>query len=379
MARQLTAIANRDFKYNSEPDHVYVDFNIVNNRADGQDVPLIFSDLRTQEILNNPIDYYVTVCRFHIDTFASLPVILPQIQTGQSDPNLTVYSFTMQFETFYAQVFLEFVPENKAEPNPRPPITQQDMSSKYYFITSYAYFVSLLNQTLLSAFNALAELTALPTEHPPFILYDTSSGSMIFNGDQLGFDVKNLENPIKIYCNNQMRNLLSSFEWLNYGYNASNGMNYLLNIYNQYGTNILELETYNVLTASEEYNSIINWCPVQCLAINSQSLPVYQTIISNPVDFNSTTSMSISSSNVTTPLLTDFQVALENGKEYLPSVDYQAQHYRLFDLFGHTPIQNIQLYVSWRDNYGNNYQLYLPSGSCANLKLLFRKKNVSDN
>ena len=56
-----------------------------------------------------------------------------------------------------------------------------------------------------------------------------------------------------------MRNLLSSFEWLNYGFNASNGKNYMLNIYSQYGTNILELESYNVLNAYEEYNSIINF------------------------------------------------------------------------------------------------------------------------
>ena len=380
MARHLTQIANRDFKsYNSEPDHQYIDFCMTNNRPDGQPVPLIFSDIRTQEVLNNPQDYYVTVCRFHIDTFSTIPAIIPQVQIGQSDPNLTVYSFTLTFEEHTAQVFLEFVPENRAEPTPKAPTTQQDMSSKYYFVSSYSYFVGLLNKTLTNAFNALAELVDLPTTHAPFLLYDSSTGSLIFNADAVAFDTENVSSPINIYCNNQMRNLLSSFEWLNYGFNASDGMNYMLNIYSQYGTNILELESYNVLNAYEEYNSIINWCPVQCISISSQSLPLFQTIISNPQDFNSITSMSVQSSNITIPTLTDFQVSLESGKEYVPSVDYTATHYRLIDLFGHTPIQNIQLYALWRDNYGNSYQIQLPCGSSANLKLLFRKKSTGPN
>jgi hypothetical protein len=89
--------------------------------------------------------------------------------------------------------------------------------------------------------------------------------------------------------------------------------------------------------------------------------------------------MTVQSSNVSIPTLTDFQVSLESGKEYVPSVDYTATHYRLIDLFGHTPIQNIQLYALWRDNYGNSYQIQLPCGSSANLKLLFRKKSTGPN
>jgi hypothetical protein len=379
MARHLSNIVQRDLRINAEPDHVYIDFSIVNNQPNGASVPLIFTDLRTQAVLTNPVDYYATVCRFHIDTFASLPVILPQVQLGQSNPNLTVYSFTLEYDGSQAQEYLIFTPENLSEQTPKAPTLEQDMTSKYYYVSSYSYFVGMLNATLTSCYNALKELNSeTPDTIAPFLLYDAESGSLIFNADSTHYDVVNTATPIKIYCNPQMRNLLSSFEWLNYGTNAPNGMNYMLNIYSTYGTNILELPTLNVLSAYEEYNSIINWCPIDSLAISSQNLPIHQTIISNPVDFNSTTSMNVNSNNVTLPLLTDFTVPLTTGKEWLPSVDYTAIQYRLIDLFGHSPIQNIQLFVIWKDIYGNSHQLDLPSGGSANLKLLFRTKTFGN-
>lgn len=378
MARRLTQIINRDLRNDTdEPDHIYVDFSIVNNQPDGKPVALQFSDLRSTSILENPCDYYVAVCRFKIDTVNSLPVMIPLIELGQENPNKTVYSFTLGYQDQAFQAYLQYSPENPSIQVPQAPLTSQDMTSKYYFVYSFMYFIGLLNDTLKSAFDGLKELVTLPSQMPPFIMYDSVSGQMTFNCDS-SYDTKG-NNPIYIYANPQMQNLLAGFDWMNYGYASSDGKVFRLNIYNLYGTNSFQQnDGTTIIQAYEEYNSIINWCPIQCLSIVSSTLPLAQTIVNDPVQFNSQSSMSISSSNISTPILTDFTVALENGKEYLGSVNYVSPaQYRLIDMFGHGNIKNVGLNVIWKDIYSNTYNFELSSGCSANLKLLFRNKSFN--
>ena len=383
MAKRLTQIVNRDLHNDvDEPDHVYVDFSIVNNQADGSSVPLQFNDLRSTSILENPCDYYATIARFDIDTVGSIPILLPLVQVGQSDPNLSVYSFTLVYKTYVYQQFLQYVPENPSIPTPNAPLTKQDMTTKYYFVSSFMYFIGLLNNTLKSAFNGLKNVASdLPSATQPFILYDSTTGQMVFNCES-AYDVKANQDPIYVYANPQMYNLLSGFEWLNQGAQP-NGKNYKLNVYSIFNTNVyVQPDDTQYIQSYEEYNSIINWCPIQCISITTTSLPISQTIISDPVQFNSITNMNSSSSNISSPILTDFTVALTTGKEYLGSINYVSPaQYRLIDLFGHGSIKQINLNVIWKDIYSNTYQFELASGSSANLKLLFRSKafNKSNN
>ncbi len=53
--------------------------------------------LRFEETRNTPFltgdsaDYFCSIARLNIQTGSALPALIPRIQTGQSDPNLTVY------------------------------------------------------------------------------------------------------------------------------------------------------------------------------------------------------------------------------------------------------------------------------------------------
>jgi hypothetical protein len=383
MSKRLTQIVNRDLHNDTdEPDHIYVDFSIVNNQPNGLSVPLQFTDLRSTSIVENPCDYYVAVARFKIDTIG-LPVMIPLIQVGQSNPNLTVYSFTLAYNDNVFQQYLTYAPENANIQTPSAPLTNQDMTTKYYFVSSFMYFVDLLNDTLKSAFDGLKNLAGdLPSTIPPFILYDSTTGQMVLNVES-SYDVKANQDPIYIYANPQMYNLLSGFEWLNQGATQPSGQNYRLHVFSLYNTNVyVQPDGTQLIQSYEEYNSIINWCPIQCLTVTSSSLPLSQTIINDPVQFNSLTNMTSSSSNISSPILTDFTVALDTGKEYLGSVNYTAPaQYRLIDLFGHGNVKQINLSVIWKDIYSNSYQFELASGCSANLKLLFRNKafNKSNN
>ena len=383
MSRALNMIVNDDLRNSKDdPDYIYLNCSMINNDFNSYaPKALIFTDLRNAPILDNANEYYLSVSKFHIDTWGMLPVIIPQIQIGQSDPNLTIYSFTMKYKTHIAQAYLEYVPDDESQTIPLPPLTYQDLTSQYYFCKSYQYFISLCNDTLKAAFTSLTTLAGsdtLPTTNPPFILFDPTSSDCIISGDAAGYDVKNLENPIEIYLNCPMYNLYAGFECINKGYNQPNGMNMKLNIYNDNNLNTMTLPTYTAIQSYQQFSSISNWSPIQSIFMTSSMIPVTETITTQPIQFNSPTSLNNSTQNSTYPILTDFSVFLTNGNEYFPCVDYSATgtNMKLIHMTSHSSIKNIQISVFWCDIYSNTHQLYLNTGAKASLTLCFRKKSI---
>jgi hypothetical protein len=83
----------------SEPTHIYVDLDILNNDQTTNDDP---PHLRFEETRNAPFidgdtkDYFCSIIRFSLQTGNSLPIFIPRIQTGQTDVNKTVYSVSIQ-------------------------------------------------------------------------------------------------------------------------------------------------------------------------------------------------------------------------------------------------------------------------------------------
>ena len=174
----LTEIVKRDLTSGSEESsHIYCDLNIINNdNGNLAPVPLHYSDTRDKPIIQDPSEYNMSIVRFYISTL-NLPVMIPQIQNnnGNSDPNLTIYSFTMQYQSVSYQYFLRFVPQDLTAKAPKLPVQYQDLSTGYYFLYSYAWFVDIINLGLDACFqgfqNALsaAHLPVPPTNTPFFM------------------------------------------------------------------------------------------------------------------------------------------------------------------------------------------------------------------
>ena len=75
----------------SEPTHIYLDLDVVNNDqlANADPPPLRFQETRTTPVINGDAnDYYCSIIRFSIQTGNTLPVFTPRIQTGQTDRTL---------------------------------------------------------------------------------------------------------------------------------------------------------------------------------------------------------------------------------------------------------------------------------------------------
>lgn len=381
MAKYLGQLIDRDLNIDSDPDHLYVDFSIVNNDPSGKSVPVVFNDLRSTSILENPKDYQVGVCRFHIDTFGpGLPAWIPVIATGENnpdnDPNLTVYSVSLQFGDTVVQKFMNFVSNNPSEPTPNNPTIRQDLTSKYYFIYSYQSVYSMINTTLQEAFNELqTQATGFPSSSAPFILFDSISKQCIFTAET-HYDIT-APNPIKIFFNPQMYSLLSGFEFTHFGYSAPNGCNMQLKIYNYANTNTLELNNITYIQAYEQFASVNVISPIQSVIFCSSTLPLAETITNNSSTFGTAGGLNVNSSNATTPIITDFVVAIDINNNYFPSIDYSSNNiYRLIDMYGSGQIKNIQLSVFFRDIWNNIYPVELPCGGACNCKLIFKKKQT---
>ncbi len=124
----------------NDPYHVYMDLDVVNNDYNSIDRP----HLRFEETRNTPFlpgdsaDYFCSIVRFNIQTGNTLPVFIPKIQTGQADPNRTIYNITFQAQagssvaTGSANVIYE--PEDLSAPIPVSPQYKQDITTTCYYV-----------------------------------------------------------------------------------------------------------------------------------------------------------------------------------------------------------------------------------------------------
>jgi hypothetical protein len=376
-----------------EPDHIYLDA-ICSNNDNGSNTPSIFlqfNEIRDNPILQNCNDWYLSIVRFYLST-PNLPLLIVPVLTGQADPNKTSLSVSLTYKNYEYQQYIQFAPENIVDPTPAPPLIKQDFSTSYYELYSYQYFISLLNNALVSCLSGLSALVSaggdtLPSSYVPYFELDTSSERATLYTDISGYD-KTLTNPIKLYMNTALFQWFSSFDAIYQGSNnIINGKNYLFNIYttpnngNIYtiGNPYISGSTViNYILTFQEYATLgILGNPISSIIFTTSLIPVCGSLISRPVIFNAANNVAQQTQNSTViNMLTDITVGLDLGFEYKPSIIYNANPYRLIPLQSNQPLRNYDLTVMWKDHFGNIKPFLLSPGSCSSIKILFRKKSL---
>jgi len=373
------------FKYESDlpkedNDHIYFDLSMINDDRTGTSPNpyLYINEVRNNPILNNAGDYYLSVVRFNLVT-GSLPVFLPQVNLDSSNPNELIYQVCLSYNGIDSPVNLVWIPQDYGATPPNIPLQQTDINSPYYNCYSFQHFIYILNNALSTAMTNLISSVGggLPSTNPPFVEWDIPNYKAIINADILGFS-DTLTTPIYIYFNSPLYSLFASFDALYYGQAVTNGKNYKLTIANQNGGNIYNLNSINYLQAYQEistFPTVAN--PVQSLVFASSLLPVVSTQVAVPKVYNNNSPFftGVSNSNFTN-MITDFEVGVDAGNGYRPSVSYNpTAQYRYIDMVSNTQIQNIDISVFWKDNYSNLHPFILQSQNSCNIKILFRKKS----
>jgi hypothetical protein len=365
--------------------HIYYNVNITNNDVTGTNAPppIDFVETRNQPYLSNPSEYYMSVIRFSVDT-PTLPLFIPQPVVGSLNPDTLIYTVTMEYKTYTAQVNLIFARQTQAIEPPPVPITQANIENQYYYIYSYQWFVdTMVNPALFSAYAALQALVVaggevLPSNYPPFMLWDPSNSTAILNCDTDGYNFAILDDPIKIYFNTPMYTLFSSFSASYFGTTAQQGKNFLLNVYDT-GFNVFQNNSNGItyIQVIQEYPTASLWNPVVSIVFSTSLMPIVPELTAAPAIFVGGSGFSSSGNNSNlTNVLTDLEVPLTAGWETKPTVNYTPNaEYRLCDLFGTSPVYSINVTVYWKDRFGNLFPLTLSSGGNANIKIMFRRKD----
>jgi hypothetical protein len=286
---------------NSDPDIVYYNGTIINDQGAGNnnflnDPVVRFSETRSNSIISDISQYYFSIVRFTINgPNKDLPLLIPDIQIGQPDINLTSYSVNLQLTkqiliggnpftfTGNARRYIEYETETIAFnsntsglPLPFPPLTTQDYKNVYYYVYTYSHFVNLVNTAIQ---NALSDtLPATPgTYHPtlslqsqfnafwtanggvgaapsiiteaPYLKYDQNTTLFSLYGDSYGCGgpdsisyntgAAGNEESLNLWFNTNLFGLLANFDNQFLGNETSGLVNNIL-FYNKFGTNIYQ-------------------------------------------------------------------------------------------------------------------------------------------
>jgi len=386
---------DRRNKDNNVANHVYYDLDITNNDTSNKaPIPqLNFDEVRSNAFLSNPSDYYVSIVRFNVDT-SSLPTISvqPLVDGVNTNPDKLIYSMTMKYGTYEYQQYFTWVQQDLLTKAPSGIITTNDYVNPYYYGYSHTKFVwQVLNQAFLGAYAGLKALViaggnVMPTTNIPFFEVDPITADMKLNVD-INYTEFQTTPPvlgqIKIFLNQPAFQILSGFPAVFQGIKQPNGKDFQLTCYDLIGQNKVTITptapavAYTAYQQKAEFSTAPIWCPVRSLVFTTSLLPVNPSLSGDPVIFGEgSIKFNNGNNNNLTPVLTDFQIDLVNGKEYKPQVSYTpTAEYRLFDLVGNNALGSISLQVFWRDRFQNLIPFLLAPLNTASIKLLFRHKS----
>jgi len=378
------------FKRDNNVDKIYYDITIANVLSQTTIPPIInFREQRQNAFVNNSGDYYFSIIRFNCDT-NTLPLFIPEIVPNQSNINLTGYSVTLQYQNTAFQVNIIWSPQSvftqlPSAPN-QTPNKLQDNGTGYYYCFNYTYFIQLIQTALDDAFSQLQASVGAPiaTAHAPIIIWNTDNNCAGVYAESAFYDtypVGAVADPIKIFFNSPLANLMPSFVGTNYGTtNVSLGRNFQLVVGNFNGAQTIYLPTsapvgsqYVATTIFQEYSTIASWTPVSSIVFTSATLPIVPNQLSAPLIYADGGIVYANDGNNSNfaQIISDF---VADGGIYKPNLLYTPTQLRLIDLYGNAPISQIDISVFWKSKLGEFYPLQLNSGGACSIKIMFSKK-----
>jgi hypothetical protein len=365
-----------------ENDNVYFSVEIrSSDQVLGENA--IYSAQRTIPIIQEPSNYYASVIRFNIPNFY-VPIHVMPIQSNQSDPNLSEYSVTLEYDGDVQQVFLDYDSRNDFQPPIPPSQTSNGLQaiSSYYFMYDYQHMADLINFALEIAFGQLASLP--PTvggnqpSAPELVFLETQNQIFSFLCQSDYYD-KDLAKPIILYVNAKLWTILNGFpnEQVNVSVGGSGSINQFspdgrdikILIDDYYKNTNLDIfqpsfggDYYNI---SQQYTSVFNWNSFKRIVLTTSSIPIQSESIKG-------------SGSGTLKVLTDFSPFVSNEVrtiwQYIPEGQY-----RLIDMKSHTPLTEIDMRLFWTDRFDNFYPIIIPWGQQATIKLGFFNKKLYKN
>lgn len=360
MERALQQIAKS--KVDTTEDTIY--FNAVVNNPNAT-VPsnwkyATFDQTRTDNIVDKASDYYLAVARFELPGHY-IPLHIFPIQFGQSDPNLSVYSVTLEYNGVASQQYLNFVTSDESATVPTTADPEQ-IVGPYYFVYTYQHLLKLLN----TAFSdALSNLAGAPGgAAPPVMSYDASTKLFTLEAMVEYYDIDEAAIPIYIYMNTKLYILFQGFFVNTLNSDVTGGAPDGKDV--QFQIENFSTATYDDLFyyITQNYISISNWNPFKRIVFISSGMPIQSEYIPT-------------SDDASEKVLVDFRPD-ESSQEDIRSVyQYTPQFYRLIGLTSNLPLRRVAFRIYWEDKDNNFYLLKIPFLQQMSVKFALIRKNLA--
>lgn len=347
-------------------DNIYYNVEVINKT----DVPKIFKyiDNKGESIINDTSNYEMSILRFALDLDETPLIIFPN---NQSD-NFTLsgdYTISTVDNTYYS-ITLDDGAGN---------INQQFIIYESYgkqspYIYDFPHFVNLLNKAVRLSAVALGIET-----DTPYFTYNKSAGCIDFtasndyNSSVIGH--------YRIYVNKNLYDVFASAYCGNI-VNVSSGRYYeiivegrgdnsvsLVNV-SANGT-LINAGTFAGFRMEPYYPNLAKLVAVESIVFTSSTIPTISEYVNNNNDMVSDTNYSVSK------IIKDFQLSTEGvgaiqarGQQHYRSVDNEFISLKS----GTNNMRTVDIDCFWKDRYGKLNPLYLPPGTNASMKILFRRK-----
>jgi hypothetical protein len=409
------------YKPDTDADFLYYNLSIINNRtvdsAGGENDPaVVYNETRSTPLLNDASKYDFSIVRFAINgPSLNMPLFIPQVQIGQSNEDLTVYSITLELSGTYdissvstqvdlsSQQYIIWEPEYTNEEVPKPPLeTQEIATSKYYWTSTYSHWLKLVNKAFSDAMADIdAQLQALyPTvsvvTKAPYMLRDPGSNLFSIFADTYGFggpDRTSITDPsanedFKIYFNSNMYGLFANFQSLFIGQETNGGREWEIQVQNLLGQNIgaqvspstTPAPTTKYYIMTQDYDSTTQlWNPISAIVFSTNMIPIIAEQTGEPLSLGQSSVGALPSSQGFQPIITD--IAFDNtpaqGRQlnlYLPTAQYRYASMGSSKI----AIRNIDIKVFFKARLsGELIPVTMFNLSSVDVKILFRKKSAT--
>jgi hypothetical protein len=362
-------------------DHIYYNASYTN----ASDIPSLASiiDTRSSAIMDRPEEFEMSIVRFDVDAqtipITIIDVISPAVVNPAAPGNLTSVNMWATLR-------------NGGVDNSTLVVITPASSSVQLPLGSIFNFQKLLDDINAAFATSYGLISVKPAgSAPPQFIWDPVTQLIDLWVDpsyQYGTAVPPFTGPTtEIWVSFALWAFLTGFDNYQNGYDRADHKDVRIEVRqtsalvqpasgSRYGIPYsLASAPTNLLRVRQEATQTQNWNVARSLQITSSLLPVLPEYVPASLTANDNAVTS-----ATQRIVSDFLIPTEdnvmtsrNVFQYLPTAEY-----RMIDLNGKAPLLTIDLTFNWTDYLGNLYPLYLNPGASVSVKILFRRKGVTD-
>ena len=347
-------------------------------------VPAAILAQNSYPIVNDPSQYFFSIIRMSVNMF-NVPIsyFYPYVDANGNVPNVNngALAFTLVYGTNQITQNLTWISNNG---NPAPANGLPYKGNPYWFIYDYSTYITIWNNALLSAYNALSALVGggtLPLGQQPFFNYNSSTSLLELYGVQSLCEPSS-GNYLQIYGNEQVAPYVKGFryQFINDPLKVKSVFFNVQSLPNSTTSlNQVMIGSTNYIKMVQDFNGMCFWNYLESVNVLT-NIPSIQEgyYVGNG---NSASSISKLSNNlIFQTSLTDFLPDLSqgSGSNGVASGIFVYNAPSLFRLIqfvnNSTPLDTIDANIHFGAKDGSDYPLTIFSNQVCTLKFMFIKK-----